>query len=75
MYHGRMHQCDYRLHRAVDMIFADSHMENWSTERWFELCDRAKKEQDPAKLLALVQEINRLLDEKEKQFKSSRKSA
>jgi hypothetical protein len=45
-------------------------MENWSTEHWCELCDRAKQEQDPAKLLALVKEINRLLDEKEEQFKS-----
>jgi hypothetical protein len=33
-------------------------------ERWQELCGQAAVEQDPGKLLALVQEINRLLDEK-----------
>jgi hypothetical protein len=30
-------------------------------ERWKELCALASKEQDPDKLLALVEEINRLL--------------
>lgn len=33
-------------------------------ERWLELCEQAAVEQDHNKLLALVQEINRLLDEK-----------
>jgi hypothetical protein len=33
-------------------------------ERWQELCKLAAVEQDSEKLLALVQEINRLLDEK-----------
>jgi hypothetical protein len=33
-------------------------------ERWQELCKQAAVEQDSEKLLALVQEINRLLDEK-----------
>jgi hypothetical protein len=33
-------------------------------ERWQELCELAAVEQDSEKLLALVQEINRLLDEK-----------
>jgi hypothetical protein len=33
-------------------------------ERWQELCELAAGEQDSEKLLALVQEINRLLDEK-----------
>lgn len=33
-------------------------------ERWMELAALATKEQDPHKLLALVQEINTLLDEK-----------
>jgi len=35
-----------------------------SKERWLELCAQAATEQDPAKLYALVQEINRLLEEK-----------
>jgi len=33
------------------------------TERWKELCAEAASEQDPDKLLALVKEINRLLDD------------
>jgi hypothetical protein len=31
-------------------------------EKWIELCAQAAKEQDPQKLLALVDEINRLLE-------------
>jgi hypothetical protein len=34
-------------------------------ERWKELCALASKEQDRDKLLALVEEINRLLEERE----------
>jgi hypothetical protein len=37
-------------------------MEGEPTERWRILCERAAKEQDPAKLLELVTEINQLLD-------------
>jgi hypothetical protein len=33
-------------------------------ERWIELCEQAAKEQDRERLLQLVQEINRILDEK-----------
>jgi hypothetical protein len=33
-------------------------------ERWMDLCRQAAVEQDPDKLLALVQEIDRLLAEK-----------
>lgn len=33
-------------------------------ERWMELCELASKEQDPNKLMALVTEITRLLEEK-----------
>ena len=33
-------------------------------ERWQELCELAAVEQDSEKLLALVQEINRLLEDK-----------
>jgi hypothetical protein len=32
------------------------------TERWRDLCKQAENEKDPAKLLALVQEIDRLLE-------------
>jgi hypothetical protein len=40
-------------------------------ELWFQLCERAAVEQDPAKLLMLVQEICRLLKEKETWLKRS----
>jgi hypothetical protein len=42
-------------------------------ERWKMLCALAADEQDPQKLLALVHEINDLLEEKER--KKERKSA
>jgi hypothetical protein len=40
-------------------------------EKWMELCTLAAKEQDPAKLLALTQEIISLLDEKERRVKET----
>ncbi len=39
-------------------------MEGKNKERWEALCEQAANEQDAAKLLDLVTEINRLLDEK-----------
>ena len=33
-------------------------------ERWRDLCEQAAKEQDPMRLLSLVKEIARLLEEK-----------
>jgi len=39
-------------------------MEGERTERWRTLCELAAKEHDPAKLLELVTEINKLLDKK-----------
>jgi hypothetical protein len=33
-------------------------------ERWQDLCEQAAVEQDSKKLIALIQEINRLVDEK-----------
>jgi hypothetical protein len=33
--------------------------------RWIELCEKAAIEQDPAKFMELIHEINRLLEEKE----------
>lgn len=38
-------------------------------ERWYELCKHAAVEKDPERLLQLVQEINRLLEEKEAKLK------
>ena len=40
-------------------------------EKWMELCALAAKEQDPAKLLALTKEINRLLSKKEQRIKGN----
>ena len=39
-------------------------------ERWYVLCQQASVERDPAKLLALVTEINNLLEEKERSRES-----
>jgi hypothetical protein len=47
-------------------------MEGATKERWFQLCELAAKEKDPEKLLALVFEINRLLEEKEQRLKSKK---
>lgn len=41
-------------------------------EQWLRLCELAAREQDPAKLLRLVEEINRLLQEKEQRLKVQR---
>ena len=37
-------------------------------ERWKELCAKAEKEQDPAKLRELVAEINQLLARKQRRL-------
>jgi hypothetical protein len=37
-------------------------------ERWKELCAKAEKEQDPAKLRELVAEINALLSRKQRRL-------
>jgi hypothetical protein len=37
-----------------------------------ELCQQASVEQDPEKLMELIQEINRLLDEKEERLRLER---
>jgi len=42
--------------------------------KWTELCRLAAKEQDPEKLMALVEEINRLLEEKEQWLKKAQPS-
>jgi len=40
-----------------------------NTEHWIELCAQAAEEQDSDNLLALVKEINRLLEEKQQRLK------
>jgi len=44
-------------------------MEGAVKERWIELCELITKEQDSKKFCALVEELNRLLDEKEQRLK------
>jgi len=41
-------------------------MDSAAKQRLLLLCELAEQEPDPTRLLALVQEINRLLDEREK---------
>lgn len=48
-------------------------MQGQTKEKWEELCALAAKEQDPVKLMALVQEINRILEQKEQRLKQMRK--
>jgi hypothetical protein len=43
-------------------------MKGEKRERWMELCEQAANEQDSAKLLKLITEINRLLDEKSRRI-------
>jgi len=40
-------------------------------ERWMELCELAAKEQDPVKLMALVAEINHILEAKEQRLRTA----
>lgn len=40
-------------------------MQNEHKERWIELCEQAANELDTRKLMGLVEEITRLLDERE----------
>ena len=37
-------------------------------ERWMRLCEQAASEQDAEKLMELVSEINRILEEKERRL-------
>ena len=43
-------------------------MKGTEKERWMVLCEQAANETDSAKLLKLITEINRLLDEKSKRI-------
>jgi hypothetical protein len=43
-------------------------MQGEKKERWMQLCAQATVEQDPQKLIELVQEINALLEEKERRL-------
>ncbi len=45
-------------------------MQGQTKNRWVELCEQAATEKDPIRLLQLVQEINKLLLEKEERLLS-----
>jgi len=45
-------------------------MQGQARELWEELCERAAREQDPQRLLRLIEEINHLLDEKERRLRA-----
>ncbi len=44
-------------------------MKGATGERWRKLCEQAQTEQDPEKFMALIEEINRVLEEKEARLK------
>jgi hypothetical protein len=50
-------------------------MKGEAKERWMTLCEQAANEKDPAKLLKLVEEINRLLSEKQQRVKTGQPPA
>ena len=50
-------------------------MRGEDAERWKELCAQAAKEQDPEKLMALVAEINRLLERKSERLQREKSNS
>jgi hypothetical protein len=47
-------------------------MQGEKKERWQELCEQATKEQDPQKLLKLVQEVDQLLAQKQERVNKTK---
>jgi hypothetical protein len=47
-------------------------MQGAAKERWLELAELAAREQDSDKMIALIEEINCILEEKEQRLKSLR---
>ena len=48
-------------------------MQEQQKERWKELCELAAQEQNPKRLIELVAEINRLLEQREQRLIAARK--
>ena len=48
-------------------------MKGETGERWRTLCEQAQTEQDPDKFMRLIDEISRLLEEKERRLRETRK--
>ena len=50
-------------------------MQGETSERWRTLCEQAADEQDPKRLIELIDEINRLLESKEERLLREQKEA
>jgi hypothetical protein len=50
-------------------------MEHKIRERWEELCERALVEHDPKKFLAIIEELNQVLEERHKQLTALEKNS
>jgi hypothetical protein len=50
-------------------------MQGETLEEWQKLCDQAAREQEPDRLLALIQRINDLLEQKEQCLRGRTKQA
>lgn len=61
--------------RAIHAKCEVFHMRGETEEHWRKLCEQAIHEQDPDKLMKLIAEINRLLEEKEERLLSNDKGA
>jgi hypothetical protein len=47
-------------------------MQGENEERWMQLCQKAIEERDPDKLMQIMEQINRMLEEKEQRLKERR---
>ena len=47
-------------------------MQNETKERWMHICELAAREQDPDRLMMLVQELNELLAQKHERLQTQR---
>jgi hypothetical protein len=66
MFSNRLSINVYDITRPLVLVlFVGCCMAYEKRERWIELCKQAETEQDPKKLMELVTEINRLLQEEE----------
>ena len=79
-------KCTMNFDEVVDEIVKEELVLSWSSrrlpdwlqflmygktkEQWLELCEQAANEQDTAKLKALIEDIARLLKEKEDRLKT-----
>lgn len=50
-------------------------MSSENKQEWMRLCELASKEQDPEKLMELVREITRLLEERETALKAKNRGS